>query len=177
MDFIKNYCDNFSAFQQDIETTHWHDIEAACSLKREAIVEAAELYSQSKNTVFAWGMGMTHHRFGCENVVYIANLALLRGMVGHRYRDLLPLRGHSNVQGIGSIDVKPVLADSVFEKIEKQLKVSLPKSEGLDTFHCLEAAHENNIDCACIVGGNLYSATPDSEWRKLPSTILILNFS
>jgi anaerobic selenocysteine-containing dehydrogenase len=111
-------------------------------------------------------MGMTHHRFGSENVEYIANLALLRGMVGKRYSGLLPLRGHSNVQGIGTIGVKPVLAEEVFTRLENELNITLPRTRGLDTFHALEAAHRGEIDCACIVGGNLYSATPNTEWAK-----------
>jgi len=85
---------------------------------------------------------MTHHQFGCENVEYIANLALLRGMLGKPYSGLLPLRGHSNVQGIGTIGVKPVLADEVFNNIETQLGVKLPRNQGLDTFNGLKAAHE-----------------------------------
>ena len=124
----------------------------------------AAVYARSDKAVFAWGMGMTHHRFGCENVEYIANLALLRGMVGTRHAGLLPLRGHSNVQGIGTIGVKPVLARDVFERMERALGVSLPDSPGFDTLAALEAAERGEIDVACIVGGNLYAATPDSAW-------------
>jgi molybdopterin-dependent oxidoreductase alpha subunit len=162
--FIEQHCENFSVFQKDIETTSWEDITDKSGIEKVDIINAATLYANSKHTVFAWGMGMTHHRFGCENVEYIANLALLRGMVGKRYSGLLPLRGHSNVQGIGTIGVKPVLADDVFTNIEKQLNVTLPRKQGLDTFNSLKAAYEGNIDCALIVGGNLYSATPNSAW-------------
>lgn len=163
-DFIEQYSQGFNEFAHDITQTSWNDIESHCGINQATIREVARLYAQSKNTVFAWGMGMTHHRFGSENVEYIANLALLRGMVGKRYSGLLPLRGHSNVQGIGTIGVKPVLAEDVFERLESELDVRLPTTKGLDTFHALEAAHNGNIDCACIVGGNLYSATPDSAW-------------
>ncbi|MGH1484931.1 MAG: FdhF/YdeP family oxidoreductase [Cellvibrionaceae bacterium] len=162
--FIEQYCEGFSDFKNDIETTQWSDIESHCGLSQKEITQAANLYSQSKNAVFAWGMGMTHHKFGCENVEYIANLALLRGMIGKPYSGLLPLRGHSNVQGIGTVGVKPVLAHDVFEKIEAQLNVKLPRSSGLDTFNGIKAAYEGKIDCALIVGGNLYSATPNSAW-------------
>lgn len=54
-------------------------------------------------------MGMTHHEHGVENIENIINLALLRGMIGRKYAGLLPLRGHSNVQGMGSIGVTPML--------------------------------------------------------------------
>jgi molybdopterin-dependent oxidoreductase alpha subunit len=163
-DFITQYCEHFSEFESDINNTPWDEIEAICGIAKAQIMAAAKLYGQSQNAVFAWGMGMTHHRFGSENVEYIANLALLRGMMGKPNSGLLPLRGHSNVQGIGTIGVKPVLAEEVFERLESELDITLPTSKGLDTFHALEAAHQGDIDCACIVGGNLYSATPNSQW-------------
>jgi molybdopterin-dependent oxidoreductase alpha subunit len=162
--FIANYCDNAAAYEEDINTTHWQDIVSQSGVARETIQTLARAYSNAKAAVFAWGMGMTHHRFGVQNVEGIVNLALLRGMIGRPGAGLLPLRGHSNVQGIGTIGVKPVLADDVLQKIEQTFDVNLPTSKGLDTFHALHAAAAGDIQCACIVGGNLYSASPNTQW-------------
>ncbi len=164
--FIGDYCEGFAEFEQDISDTSWESIEAHTGLTQKEIEAVATLYSESANAVFAWGMGMTHHAFGSENVEYIANLALIRGMVGKPYSGVLPLRGHSNVQGIGTIGVKPVLAEEVFDGLEATLGIELPRTKGLDTFHALAAAHEGDIDCAMVVGGNLYSASPNSEWAE-----------
>ena len=122
------------------------------------------MYINSQSAIFAWGMGMTHHRHGVDNIEWISNLALLRGMVGKANAGLLPLRGHSNVQGIGTIGVKPVLPSEVFERIEATFGVSLPSKKGMHTLESLERAHEGGIDAALILGGNLYEATPDSKW-------------
>ena len=62
-------------------------------------------------------MGITHHAHGVDNVQAIANLALLRGMVGRPDAGLLPIRGHSNVQGIGSVGVAPKLKDAIFDRL------------------------------------------------------------
>ena len=164
--FIEKHCENFQTFAKDIQNISWTTIVEASGLTQQQIEEAANLYAESKRTVFAWGMGITHHQHGSENVEYIANLALLRGMVGKTHSGLLPLRGHSNVQGIGTIGVKPVLPDDIFKQLEKQLGTSLPSKPGLDTFAALTAANDNIIDCACIVGGNLYAATPNSTWAE-----------
>lgn len=164
--FIVQHCEKFSDFKADIDATKWPEIIASCGIEQARIECIAQVYADSENTVFAWGMGMTHHRFGTENVEYIANLALLRGMIGKRYAGLLPLRGHSNVQGIGTIGVKPVLAETVFKKLEQQFDIELPREAGLDTFAALEAAHKGSIDSACIVGGNLYGASPNSDWAE-----------
>ena len=164
--FIKKYTDDFSDFKTDLDSTAWDDIENISGISKASIYELAEIYSQSNNAVFAWGMGITHHQFGSANVEYIANLALLRGMLGKPHAGLLPLRGHSNVQGIGTIGVKPVLSADVFQSIEKTLDIKLPTREGLNTLASLEAAYAGEMDNACIVGGNLYSATPDSKWAE-----------
>jgi anaerobic selenocysteine-containing dehydrogenase len=87
-------------------------------------------------------------------------------MLGKPAAGLLPLRGHSNVQGIGTVGVKPVLAEDVLLKMEQHLGVQLPRTAGMDTLACLNAAHEGKIDAALIMGGNLFSATPNSEWAR-----------
>ena len=85
----------------------WDEIIAKSGVTREEIDAIAERYAAAKNVVFSWTMGITHHAHGVQNVQAIANLALLRGMVGRPGAGLLPIRGHSNVQGIGSIGVTP----------------------------------------------------------------------
>lgn len=162
--FVDEYTNGFAVYQADIQSTSWEHIESQTGLARKEIEDVAECYSRAKNAVFAWGMGITHHQHGCDNVEAIANLALLRGMVGRQYAGLLPLRGHSNVQGIGTIGVKPVLAQHVIEALEDELDVKLPTQKGLDTMACLDAATNNTIDAALIMGGNLYSASPDQKW-------------
>jgi molybdopterin-dependent oxidoreductase alpha subunit len=109
-------------------------------------------------------MGITHHDHGVENVESIVNLALLQGMVGRKHAGLLPLRGHSNVQGVGSVGVTPVLKEKVFKNIEEFLGIQLPKQPGLDTMASMKAAFNDEIDFALLLGGNLYSATPDAAF-------------
>lgn len=164
--FIAQYTDNFYEYSNDIIETSWEEIVSHCAIPREKIVALANAYATSNRTIFAWGMGITHHLNGVANVEAIANLALLRGMIGKPAAGLLPLRGHSNVQGIGTVGVKPVLADEVIEKLEQQLNVKLPRRPGMDTLACLKAAHEGKIDVALIMGGNLFAATPNSEWAR-----------
>jgi molybdopterin-dependent oxidoreductase alpha subunit len=162
--FINQYTQEFDAFKQDIENTPWQTLTDACGVSIKQIHKVAGQYMTAKNVIFAWGMGVTHHRHGVENIEYISNLALLRGMIGKPGAGLLPLRGHSNVQGIGTIGVKPVLTDDVFQRMESELDIQLPDTEGLDTLACIDAAHNNNMDAALMMGGNLYGATPNSTW-------------
>ncbi len=164
--YISRYTEDFDSYLEDIKQTPWSDIISCCGIEKNDIDTVATLYAQSNSAIFAWGMGITHHLNGVENIEYIVNLALLRGMVGKPNAGLLPLRGHSNIQGIGSMGVKPVLAEEVFQRIKDEFNVELPTGKGMDTLSCLQAAHQHQIDAALMLGGNLYAATPDSNFAE-----------
>jgi len=167
--FINNYLSGYSDFLDDIKSIKWHQIENATGLKKVDIEQVAKVYAKSTNTIFAWGMGITHHQHGVENVEYISNLALLRGMIGRPFAGLLPLRGHSNVQGIGTIGVKPVLAEDMINRMEAELGVKFADTNntpGLDTLACIEAADQGKMRNALIMGGNLLQATPNYNWAQ-----------
>ncbi|HEY7885423.1 MAG TPA: FdhF/YdeP family oxidoreductase [Cellvibrionaceae bacterium] len=165
-DFIEQYTEGFADYCADITATPWSLLTQITGVSQGDIEALAADYARAERAVFAWGMGITHHLNGVENVEAIANLALLRGMVGKASAGLLPLRGHSNVQGIGTIGVKPVLAYDVLQALEQYLGVSLPQAKGLDTLACLQSAAAGQIDCALLMGGNLLSATPDTEFAR-----------
>lgn len=164
--FLDAHVEDAADFRADIEAISWSEIETETGLSQDDIERVAALYARSKNTVFAWGMGMTHHLHGVENIHYIVNLALLRGMLGRPGAGLLPLRGHSNVQGIGTIGVKPVLAKDVLERIEQRFALTLPREKGYDTMAAMQAASRGEIDAAVLMGGNIYAANPDTAWAE-----------
>jgi molybdopterin-dependent oxidoreductase alpha subunit len=164
--FIAAHSQGYDAFCADIEAHSWDDLEQHSGVARSDIERVANVYARAQNAVFAWGMGVTHHLHGSENVEYIANLALLRGQIGRPGAGLLPLRGHSNVQGIGTIGVKPVLAGEVLTAMETHFSISLPRGKGMDTMAAMEAAAKGEIDAAVIMGGNLLEATPHSDWAR-----------
>ncbi len=163
-DFIANHTENFQELETDIKNVSWQTLEAASGLPRKDMEKTARIYSESKNTVFAWAMGITHHAFGVDNVQSIVNLALLRGMVGKKHAGLLPLRGHSNVQGIGSVGFTPQLKKALLDNLESKFPITLPSEPGLDTLSCMEAANQGKFEFAWNLGGNLYGSNPDSTF-------------
>jgi molybdopterin-dependent oxidoreductase alpha subunit len=162
--FIEQHGAGYADFRADLDALSWDTVVALTGIAQADIERVAGRYAERHNVVFAWGMGMTHHVHGVENVEAIANLALLRGMIGRRHAGLLPLRGHSNVQGIGTIGVKPIVSEQVFAAMEKALGVTLSRRKGFDTMSGLEAAERGEIDAAVIMGGNLWGATPDTAF-------------
>jgi anaerobic selenocysteine-containing dehydrogenase len=109
-------------------------------------------------------MGITHHLHGVENVQMIANVALLRGMIGRPNAGLMPIRGHSNVQGVGSVGVTPQLKQAILKRFEERLGVRVPASPGLDTMACIEGAERGEMQAALCLGGNLFGSNPDAAF-------------
>lgn len=162
--FVETHTEGWDEFRRHIESLDWTDIEDRSGVARTVIEEIAEMCIASRRTIFSWAMGITHHEHGVENVQALANLAMTRGMLGRSGCGLLPLRGHSNVQGIGSMGVTPALKQAVFEKIESDFGFAIPETPGLDTLECMHRAHDGAIDFAWCLGGNLYGSNPDSAF-------------
>jgi len=164
--FLNDYCEGAPQFLALLDELTWRDIELKSGVARDEIFRAADYYARAKRVVFAWTMGITHHANGVQNVQAIGNLALLRGMVGRPGAGLLPIRGHSNVQGIGSMGVTPKLRDAVLERLQSHYQVRLPTTVGLDTLGCLEQAAEGNLKLGVCLGGNLYGSNPDAAFAR-----------
>ncbi|MFN7878204.1 MAG: FdhF/YdeP family oxidoreductase [Pirellula sp.] len=162
--FLKTHCDNSEAYVESVKSTTWSEIVQKSGVDEASIRDIAKVYGESKGTVFSWTMGITHHTNGVENVQAIANLALLRGMVGRPGAGLMPIRGHSNVQGIGSVGVTPKLKDEIFQNLKTKFHVDLPTQPGLDTLACMEGAMRGELKFGFCLGGNLYGSNPDAQF-------------
>ena len=160
--FLEDHCDGVEAWLESIRSASWEEIETRSGVAREQVCQVADLYQQSERSILSWTMGITHHQHGVQNVQAIVNLALMRGMVGKPHAGLMPIRGHSNVQGIGSVGVTPRLKEAIFTALQEHYQVQLPTSEGMDTLSCIEAAHQGELKMGFCLGGNLYGSNPDS---------------
>ena len=165
-EFLENHCDGWPELQARLAAIGWGEIVAKSGIDCQQINTIADRYAQAKNVVFSWTMGITHQMHGVQSVQAIANLALLRGMVGRPGAGLLPIRGHSNVQGIGSVGVTPKLKEALFTRIEQQMEVKLPTQPGRDTLACIEGAAAGELKVGICLGGNLYGSAPDATFAK-----------
>ena len=161
--YIESHTDDLETLKDYVQTLSWHDIEKGSGVPRAEIEKVAELYAASKRTIFSWSMGITHHQHGVQNVQWIVNLALLRGMIGREGVGVLPIRGHSNVQGLGTIGVTPQMKQAAIDRMEA-LGIKVPAFKGHDTLSAMEASDRGEIDVAVCLGGNLYGANPDAAF-------------
>ncbi len=164
--FLESACNGRPELTQQLEGLSWEEILEKSGVPKSQIDAIAERYARSKRTVFSWTMGITHHVHGVQNVQAIANLALLRGMVGRPGAGLMPIRGHSNVQGIGSVGVTPKLKDAIFERLQNHFGTKLPTTVGRDTMGCMEGAASGELKFGFCLGGNLYGSNPDATFAQ-----------
>jgi molybdopterin-dependent oxidoreductase alpha subunit len=98
-DFVRDHTEGFDAVVAELERESFEDLEERSGVSRAEMERFARAYAAAGSAVLVWSMGLTQHEFGTDNVSAIVNLGLARGNVGRRGAGLMPIRGHSGVQG------------------------------------------------------------------------------
>ncbi|VEF48577.1 formate dehydrogenase subunit alpha [Bacillus freudenreichii] len=176
-DFIGQHANGFEDLKIHVQEQSWEQLEKSSGITRERMLEFAELLANAKSGVFVWSMGLTQHRFGTDNISQVANLAILRGFIGREHCGVMPIRGHSGVQGSGEMGADPfVLPGGDFEQenIERMEKVwgfDIPKWQGDIVGVSLENAvlpedHEKKLKVFYTSGGNFLETMPDPAFME-----------
>ncbi len=176
-DFIAGHTQGFEALRADIEAEDWALIERESGLWREQLLHAAEVIARSDKVIACWGMGITQHRHGVAAVQMIANLLLLRGMIGKPGAGLCPVRGHSNVQGDRTMGIYEKPAPAFLDRLQAVYGFEPPRHEGHDTIGAIEAMRDGRASVFFAMGGNFAAATPDTPttWAALQRCALTVH--
>jgi molybdopterin-dependent oxidoreductase alpha subunit len=175
--FVQEHTNGFAELRACVEKQDWAMLEKSSGLSRERIGEFARLLAGARSGVFVWSMGLTQHRFGTDNISQVANLALLRGFLGREHCGLMPIRGHSGVQGSGEMGADPFslpggdYKDAEMARLEKLWGFELPKWQGDIVGVSLENAllpddHERKLKVFYTSGGNFLETMPDPAFVR-----------
>lgn len=175
--FVQKHVNGLEALREKVVSYDWEILEKSSGLSKDRMGELATLLAKSKSAVFVWSMGLTQHRFGTDNVSQVANLALLRGFLGREHCGLMPIRGHSGVQGSGEMGADPfVLPGSDMneenrKRVEKYWNFKIPDWQGDIVGVSLENAllpddHERNLKLYYMSGGNFLETMPNPDFVK-----------
>lgn len=175
--FVNAHTNGYEELQAHVMKQPWELLERSSGLSRDRMEQFARMLAGAKSAVFVWSMGLTQHRFGTDNISQVANLALLRGFLGREHCGLMPIRGHSGVQGSGEMGADPFsLPGGDFKaadirRIEALWGFELPSWQGDIVGVSLENAllpddHERKLKLFYTSGGNFLETMPDPEFVR-----------
>lgn len=170
-EFCEKQTIGFKAFCDTLENL---DVAAACNragVKREELEKVAELM-HGKKTIFIWGMGLTQHAHGTDNITALVNLALLTGNIGKPGCGLSPLRGQNNVQGAGDMGALPNLLAGHMEVDDEAARVhvsaiwgtDIPSAPGLAAPEMIHDIASGKIRALYVIGENPAVSEPQSNF-------------
>jgi molybdopterin-dependent oxidoreductase alpha subunit len=162
-EFVERVTEGFDAYAKHLRVLDWPEIERATGLPREQIERVARMIASSERTIYCWAMGLTQHKHAVPTISEIANLALMRGMIGKPGAGLCPVRGHSNVQGDRTMGIWEKMPQSFLDALATEFGIEVPREHGLDTVDAIRAMRDGRGKVFFAVGGNFAAATPDSE--------------
>jgi molybdopterin-dependent oxidoreductase alpha subunit len=161
----------FDELTAHVNSFDWPVLEEQSGLPRAAMREFAELIRDAKNAVLIWSMGITQHRFGGDAVQMVLNLGLSKGFVGRDKNGLMPIRGHSSVQGGAEMGAyatafpggKTVNAENA-ERLAAQYGFPIPNTPGLTGPEMVEACARGELDLLYCIGGNFLRTLPEPDY-------------
>lgn len=177
-EFIQNETHGFDEFARVVGEVSWNEIEQRSGLSQHDIETVADVYARCNATIAAYGMGLTQHPSGVENVRLLCNLLLLRGNIGKPGAGICPVRGHSNIQGQRTVGITHNAKLAPLDTYKRLYEFEPPRDSGLDTVGTCQGVIEGAVTAFIGLGGNFVRATPDNSvveaaWRKLPLTVQV----
>jgi len=170
-EFIRDHTVEFETLRAAALATDWERLEKDSGLPRAAMEEFADLVASSKKTVLVWSMGITQHPFGSDGVRMILNLGLMRGAVGRDGTGLMPIRGHSSVQGgaeMGAYSTAlpggKAITEENCQELEKAYGFPIPRWEGMTAVDMVDACHDGGLDLLYALGGNFLRTLPEPDY-------------
>jgi len=172
-EFVGCYTSGFTALRACLDAQSWEDLEAESGASRAEMRQLAELVRDARRAVFVWSMGVTQHAHGEDGVRAILNLALSKGFVGRPGCGVMPIRGHSGVQGGAEMGAYATvfpggepITEAAAERLERLWGFRPPVQAGMTTPEMIEAAFRGELDVLFAAGGNFVEVMPDPEHAR-----------
>jgi formate dehydrogenase alpha subunit len=170
--FVKERCENFAAFKTALKRFNLNYVSRVTGVPKDKLLAAARLYASTKPATILYTLGITEHSHGTDNVIAVANLAMLTGNIGKPSSGVNPLRGQNNVQGACDMGALPnvypgyqsVADPASRKKFESAWGCSLPPKPGLTITEIFEAARKKPAVKAMYISGENPALTdPDAN--------------
>jgi molybdopterin-dependent oxidoreductase alpha subunit len=171
--FVAEHTTGFDDFAEDLRSQQWELLEQGCGVSRSEMEAFARTMRAARSGVIVWSMGITQHQTGEDNVRAITNLALLKGFVGRDGCGLMPIRGHSGVQGGAEMGAYSTalpgglpLNEENCSRMGEAWGFAVPVSPGWTAPQMIDAAARGDLDVLMSMGGNFLEVLPDPEYVR-----------
>ncbi len=161
--FIEKYTDGAEEYIATVRAASWADIVEASGVSENQIREVGRLLLATDRTVVAWAMGLTQHKHSVAMIKEIVNLVLLQGNLGRPGAGLLPVRGHSNVQGDRTMGIFERMPMIFHDRLDGEFTFASPRVPGHDTVNTVRAMRDGRVRFFMSMGGNFAKAAPDTH--------------
>jgi molybdopterin-dependent oxidoreductase alpha subunit len=177
-DFVARHTHGYEAFAASVQAADWADIERESGLTRAAIEGVAATYARAKAAMAIYGMGLTQHVKGVDNVRMLVNLMLMRGNIGKPGAGLCPVRGHSNVQGQRTVGITEKTELAPVDALTERYGFTPPTEKGLDTVEACRGIIDGTVKAFLSLGGNFARAVPETQlvedgWMRMDLSVQI----
>jgi molybdopterin-dependent oxidoreductase alpha subunit len=159
--FVAQHTAGFAEAKAAALAQDWEALERSSGTTRASMQRFAETLRDAPSAVFVWSMGLTQHAHGVDTVAALLNVGLARGYVGREKAGLMPIRGHSGVQGGAEVGCSPGLDEEQRLRFGAVWGFPLPAFKGLAAADMVEAAGRGELDAFWTVGGNFLETLPD----------------
>lgn len=166
--FIDAHTTGWDALEAELATQDEADLLRLAGVTKQQLDAFVDLYAGAKAAVLVWSMGITQRVEAADGVEAIVNLGLARGNVGRNGAGLMPIRGHSGVQGGGEMGAYATMlpgAKSITPEncaaVEEAWGFPIPHHVGHTAPEMLEAAERGELDVLYVSGGNFLDVLPD----------------
>jgi len=162
-EYVRTRTTGFEQARDEVMRTAWDAIEHESGSTTARILEFARLLIAKPNAIFIWSMGLTQHARGADTIGTLINVALARGLPGHPNRGLVPIRGHSGVQGGAEVGCIPAIDAATAARWTSVWDFPVKSEKGWTAPEMVEHAAAGDVDLFWIVGGNFLETLPDLE--------------
>ena len=154
-EFIAQFTTGFEAWRAHVGNLDWDFVTSTTGLSRDQITDAAEMLRESRATVFCWAMGLTQHHNSVAVIKEVCNVAFAQGNIGKRGAGLLPVRGHSNVQGDRTMGIWERPPQHFLDALQAEFGFDPPREHGYDTVDAIRALRDGKARCLHRAGRQL----------------------
>ncbi|MEL6508227.1 MAG: formate dehydrogenase subunit alpha [Pseudomonadota bacterium] len=178
--YVQANVDGFEALAEKVKDFSPEAMADMCGVDAEYLRDLARTFATAERAIIFWGMGVSQHVHGTDNVRCLIALSLITGQIGRPGTGIHPLRGQNNVQGSSDAGLIPMVYPNyqsvedpdIRAKYEDAWGRPLDPAKGLTVVEIMGAIEQGNINAMYVQGENPAMSDPDQNHARKALSML-----